>query len=223
MIISFDDRSVHTTEVRIVRAAQGIDLGKLRDTHHIYKEVIHDVVSVNDGIERLDALLKSEDKFHAWIRVLVFGLTSATAAPFSFGARVIDLPLCFLFGCLVGFLQLIVAAQSKLYSNVLEVTATVLVSFLARAFGSIRGGSLFCFSGIAQGGIVMLLVSTINTLLPSPTHDYSNEFRSQDTWFVSIPSSSPSRLSSVCRDSKFVFPFSLIGVLLAHGHQQDSR
>ncbi|KAF9872304.1 hypothetical protein CkaCkLH20_10131 [Colletotrichum karsti] len=157
MIISFDDRSVHTTEVRIVRAAQGIDLGKLRDTHHIYKEVIHDVVSVNDGIERLDVLLKSKDKFHAWIRVLVFGLTSATAAPFSFGARLIDLPLCFFFGCLVGFLQLIVAAQSKLYSNVLEVTATVLVSFLARAFGSIRGGSLFCFSGIAQGGIVMLL------------------------------------------------------------------
>ncbi|KAJ0271473.1 hypothetical protein COL940_010996 [Colletotrichum noveboracense] len=128
MVISFDDRSVHTTEVRMVRAAQGIDLGKLRDTHHVYKEVIHDVVSVNEGIERLDALIKSKDKFHVWIRVLVFGLTSVTAAPFSFGARLIDLPLAFCFGCLVGFLQLIVAAQSKLYSNVLEVTATVLAS-----------------------------------------------------------------------------------------------
>ncbi|KAF3803872.1 Uncharacterized UPF0442 protein C7D4.12c [Colletotrichum gloeosporioides] len=126
MVISFDDRSVHTTEVRMVRAAQGIDLGKLSDTHHVYKEVIHDVVSVNEGIERLDALIKSKDKFHVWIRVLVFGLTSVTAAPFSFGARLIDLPLAFCFGCLVGFLQLIVAAQSKLYSNVLEVTATVL-------------------------------------------------------------------------------------------------
>ncbi|KAJ0311588.1 hypothetical protein Brms1b_008178 [Colletotrichum noveboracense] len=144
MVISFDDRSVHTTEVRMVRAAQGIDLGKLRDTHHVYKEVIHDVVSVNEGIERLDALIKSKDKFHVWIRVLVFGLTSVTAAPFSFGARLIDLPLAFCFGCLVGFLQLIVAAQSKLYSNVLEVTATVLVSFLARAFGSIRGYMVLC-------------------------------------------------------------------------------
>ncbi|WQF85810.1 Putative threonine/serine exporter-like domain-containing protein [Colletotrichum destructivum] len=157
MIISFDDRSTHTTEVRIVRVAQGIDLGRLRDTHHVYKEVIHDVVSVDNGVERLDALIKAKDKFHAWVRVLVFGLTSATAAPFSFGARLIDLPLCFFFGCLVGFLQLIVAANSSLYSNVLEVTATVLVSFLARAFGSIRGGELFCFSAMAQGGIVMLL------------------------------------------------------------------
>ncbi|OLN95721.1 Uncharacterized UPF0442 protein C7D4.12c 2 [Colletotrichum chlorophyti] len=157
MIISFDDRSTHTTEVRIVRVAQGIDLGKLRDTHRVYKEVIHDVTGVEDGIQRLDALIKAKDKFHAWIRVLVFGLTSASAAPFSFGARLIDLPLLFFFGCLVGFLQLIVAANSKLYSNVLEVTATVLVSFLARAFGSIRGGELFCFSAMAQGGIVMLL------------------------------------------------------------------
>ncbi|TQN67354.1 UPF0442 protein [Colletotrichum shisoi] len=157
MIISFDDRSTHTTEVRIVRVAQGIDLGRLRDTHHVYKEVIHDVVSVDNGVERLDALIKARDKFHAWVRVLVFGLTSATAAPFSFGARLVDLPLCFFFGCLVGFLQLVVAANSSLYSNVLEVTATVLVSFLARAFGSIRGGDLFCFSAMAQGGIVMLL------------------------------------------------------------------
>ncbi|TEA17224.1 Uncharacterized UPF0442 protein [Colletotrichum sidae] len=157
MIISFDDRSVHTTEVRIVRVAQGIDLGKLRDTHHVYKEVIHDVVHVDVAIERLDALVRARDKFHVWTRVLVFGLTSAAAAPFSFSARLVDLPICFLFGCLVGFLQLVVAARSKLYSNVLEVTATVLVSFLARAFGSIRGGDLFCFSAIAQGGIVMLL------------------------------------------------------------------
>lgn len=114
-------------------------------------------ILVDEAIQRLDALIKAKDKFHAWIRVLVFGLTSATAAPFSFNARLIDLPLLFCFGCLVGFLQLIVAARSKLYSNVLEVTATVMVSFLARAFGSIKGGNLFCFSALAQGGIVMLL------------------------------------------------------------------
>ncbi|KAM0328872.1 hypothetical protein ACHAQA_005288 [Verticillium albo-atrum] len=157
MIISFDDRSTHTTEVRIVRSAQGIDLGRLKDTHLIYKEVIHDVIGAEAGTVKLDDLMKAKDKFHAWLRVLVFGLTSATAAPFSFSARLIDLPLAFCFGCLVGTLQLIVAPMSMLYSNVLEVSATVLVSFLARAFGSINNGDLFCFSALAQSGIVMLL------------------------------------------------------------------
>ncbi|PWI68862.1 hypothetical protein PCL_01247 [Purpureocillium lilacinum] len=157
MIISFDDRSTHTTEVRIVRTSQGIDLGKLKDVHHVYKEVMHDVIGADEGTERLDALMESKEKFNRWLRVIVFGLTSVTAAPFSFKARLIDLPLLFVFGCTVGLLQLIVAPKSSLYNNVFEVTATVAVSFLARAFGSIRHGELFCFSALAQGGIVMLL------------------------------------------------------------------
>lgn len=157
MIISFDDRSTHTTEVRIVRTVQGIDLGKLKDVHLIYKEVMHDVIGVEEGTKRLDDVMNAKEKFSPWLRVLVFGLTSATAAPFSFSARPIDLPICFLLGCLVGLLQLIIAPMSNLYSNVLEVSATVVVSFLARAFGSIRGGNLFCFSALAQSGIVMLL------------------------------------------------------------------
>ncbi|KAK2600140.1 hypothetical protein QQS21_005155 [Conoideocrella luteorostrata] len=157
MLVSFDDRSTHTTEVRIVRATQGIDLGKLKDVHHIYKEVMHDVIGVDEGIRLLDELITSKDKFRAWARVIVFGLTSATCAPFSFSARLIDLPIAFCFGCLVGLLQLIVAPRSNMYSNVFEVTATIVVSFLARAFGSINGGELFCFSALAQSGIVMLL------------------------------------------------------------------
>ncbi|KAL2752965.1 hypothetical protein ACRALDRAFT_1065932 [Sodiomyces alcalophilus JCM 7366] len=157
MIISFDDKPTRTAEVSLVRTAQGIDLGKLKDTHQIYKEVMHDVIGAEDGAERLDALMVARDRYNRWLRVLVFGLTSAACGPFSFSARFIDIPLAFFFGCLVGILQLIVAPKSLLYSNVLEVSATVLVSFLARAFGSINDGNLFCFSAIAQSGIVMLL------------------------------------------------------------------
>lgn len=39
MIISFDDSQTHTAEVQIVRTGQGIDFGRLTDTHRIYKEV----------------------------------------------------------------------------------------------------------------------------------------------------------------------------------------
>ncbi|KAM3454663.1 hypothetical protein MY3296_002904 [Beauveria thailandica] len=157
MIISFDDTSTHTTEVRIVRTVQGIDLGKLKDVHQVYKEVMHDVIGVEEGTERIDAIIAAREKFHPWTRVLIFGLTSATAAPFSFKARFIDLPLAFCFGSLVGALQLIVAPKSNMYNNVFEVSATVLVSFMGRAFGSISNSNLFCFSAITQGGIVMLL------------------------------------------------------------------
>ncbi len=157
MIISFDDKQTHTTEVKIVRSAQGIDLGKLKDIHEIYKSVLHDLYGVDEAIERISTIIAAKDKFHPWVRVLVFGLASAAVAPFAFGGRWIDLPFCFLLGTMVGALQIIVAPKSALYNNLFEISATILTSFLARAFGSIRGGELFCFSAMAQSSIALIL------------------------------------------------------------------
>jgi uncharacterized membrane protein YjjP (DUF1212 family) len=77
--------------------------------------------------------------------------------PFGFGMRLIDLPIAFILGCILGILQLIVAPRSPLYANVFEVVAAMITSFLARAFGSINGGNLFCFSALAQSSIALIL------------------------------------------------------------------
>ncbi|KAB8290807.1 hypothetical protein EYC80_008444 [Monilinia laxa] len=157
MIISFDDASTHTTEVKLVRSVQGVDLGKLKDVHEVYKEVVHDVIGVEEATQRLDAIIQRKPKFHPWLLVIVYGFASASVAPFAFEARLIDLPIAFILGCLLGFLQLIVAPKSDLYANVFEISAAVLTSFLARAFGSIRGGNLFCFSALSQSSIALIL------------------------------------------------------------------
>ncbi|KAL2758897.1 hypothetical protein ACRALDRAFT_1062009 [Sodiomyces alcalophilus JCM 7366] len=157
MIISFDDSSTHTTEVKIVRTPQGLDLGKLRDVHDLYKEVIHDRISVDDAGVKLDHIMARKLKFSNWIRIPLYGLASACVAPFAFQGRFIDMPIAFILGCLLGFLQLILAPSNELYANVFEITASIATSFLARAFGSIRGGDLFCFSALAQSSIALIL------------------------------------------------------------------
>ncbi|KAL2001867.1 hypothetical protein VTN02DRAFT_1108 [Thermoascus thermophilus] len=159
MIISFDDSSTHTTEVKLVKTAQGVDLGKLADTHQIYKEVIHDVIGVEEAIQRLDEVMKKKEKFPVWLLIIMHGFASATVGPFAFSARPIDMPIAFLLGCLLGILQLVLSPRSELYSNVFEISAAVLTSFLARAFGSIpyKGGRLFCFSALAQSSIALIL------------------------------------------------------------------
>ena len=157
MIISFDDSSTHTTEVKIVRVAQGVDLGKLRDVHSIYKNVVHGKILVDEAMEELDALTKRPIKYKPWLLVPVYGLASVTVGPFAFQARPIDLPICFLLGSLLGWLSLVVAPMSDLYANVFEITAAMLTSFLARAFGSIHNGDLFCFSALAQSSIALIL------------------------------------------------------------------
>ncbi|KAF2200593.1 DUF1212-domain-containing protein [Delitschia confertaspora ATCC 74209] len=159
MIISFDDSSVHTTEVKLVRCAQGIDLGKLRDVHEIYKDVVHDRIGVEEATPRLEAIIARDPKYNNWLRVPIYGLASASVGPFAFQARPIDLPFCFILGCILGWLQLIVAPQNELLSNVFEISAAVITSFIARGLGSIRhdGKELFCFSAMAQSSIALIL------------------------------------------------------------------
>ena len=157
MIMSFDDPNTHTTEVKLVKVAQGLDLGKLRDVHEVYKEVVHDRIGVEDATARLKEVTSRKPKHSTWVRIPVYGLASVCVGPFAFGARLIDLPIAFLLGCIVGILQLLVAPRSDLYANVFEIAAAVVTSFLARAFGSIRGGDLFCFSALAQSSIALIL------------------------------------------------------------------
>jgi len=159
MIVSFDDVSTHTTEAKLVKSSQDIDLGRLTDAHQIYKEVVHDVIGVEEAIRRLDEITKQKPRFNTWFLIMMHGCASATVGPFAFGARPIDMPIAFLLGCILGILQLVLSPRSHLYSNVFEVSAAVLTSFLARAFGSItyRGGRLFCFPALAQSAIALIL------------------------------------------------------------------
>jgi uncharacterized membrane protein YjjP (DUF1212 family) len=159
MIIAFDDSSVHTSEVKLVRTNQGVDLGKLRDVHEIYKDVVHDRIGVDEATPRLETIMRRKAKFNPWLRVPVYGLASATVGPFAFQARPIDLPFCFILGCILGWLQLVVMPTNELLSNVFEISAAVITSFLARGLGSIRhnGKEIFCFSAMAQSSIALIL------------------------------------------------------------------
>jgi uncharacterized membrane protein YjjP (DUF1212 family) len=108
-------------------------------------------------MSKLKDITNRKDKFNRLARIPVYGLAAVCVGPFAFQARLIDLPIAFLLGCILGILQLYVAPSSDLYANVFEIAATVITSFLARAFGSLRGGNLFCFSALAQSSIALIL------------------------------------------------------------------
>ena len=157
MIISFDDKGSHTTEVKIVRATQAVDLSRLSDVHEIYKEVIHDKIDLEEAMQRLDEVVQRKDRYGAMVLVLTYGLASAFVGPFAFQARPIDLPISFVLGAVLGFMRFVLAPRSEQYANIFEISAAVLTSFIARAVGSIRDGNMFCFSAIAQSSIALIL------------------------------------------------------------------
>ncbi|KAB8068527.1 DUF1212-domain-containing protein [Aspergillus leporis] len=160
MIVSFDDPLTRTAEVHMISVVQGLDLGRLANTHNIYKNVVHDRVSVEQAIGELNQLMDRKSRIHtAWSLVFMSGLASVAVGPWAFNARPIDMPIIFVLGCLLGFMQNVLAPASPVYSNVFEVSVAVLMSFLARAFGSIRVGGtpVFCFSALTQSSIALIL------------------------------------------------------------------
>ncbi|KAF7511760.1 hypothetical protein GJ744_003491 [Endocarpon pusillum] len=172
--ISFDDSDLHTTEVKLVKADPGVDLGKFRDTFDIYKQVVRDLIGVEEAMQRLDEVNKRPEKFNVWIKILMYGLASAFVGPFAFSARPIDMPIAFVLGCVLGLLQLWVATRSELYSNVFEITASIVTSFAARGMGSIRykdGTYIFCFSALAQSSIALIFVVVSNSNLATSSQD----------------------------------------------------
>lgn len=112
--------------------------------HDIYKEVIHDHIGVIEAIERLEEIMKRDPQHGVRYRILMYGFASVCVGPFAFGARLIDLPLAFVLGVIVGSLQLWVSTKTDLYANIFEIVAVLVTSFLARWWGTLRHKELFC-------------------------------------------------------------------------------
>ncbi|KAG5912728.1 hypothetical protein E4U61_008014 [Claviceps capensis] len=144
--------------VELVLVSEGIDLGRLQDTHDINMDVAHDRLGVEEAARRLDGVSGARPKYKVWFLILMYGLASACVAPFGFEGSVIDTPIAFILGCNVGVLQLVFAAKSeRRHAYVFDILAAAMSTFMARGFGSINNGQLFCFSALAQSSIVMCL------------------------------------------------------------------
>lgn len=157
MIVAFGDAATRTSEVHLVRCAQGLNLSKLSDTHKIYKDVIHDLMGVEEATKRIDDLMSSKNLYNPWTCALLYAVGSASASTWAFGGGWLDIPATLGVGLFIGYLQYIVSSKSNLYSSFFEVAASIAVSFISRAIGSIKGGKLFCFGAIAQGSLAFIL------------------------------------------------------------------
>ncbi|SJM87877.1 related to Pheromone-regulated membrane protein 10 [Zygosaccharomyces bailii] len=156
MIVSFGDATTRTSEVQLIRCAQGLNLWKLHQVHSVYKQVVHDCMSAAEGNLHMDKILQDPNLFPSWVCVLLYGFCSAMVTPYAFGGDWVNLAITFFIGICVGSLQFIVAARSSMYSNVFEITSSIVVSFVGRAFGSI-GHSKICFGAVTQGSLALIL------------------------------------------------------------------
>ncbi|KAG6092237.1 hypothetical protein E4U14_000798 [Claviceps sp. LM454 group G7] len=157
MAISFARSTAGPAEVKLVKVLEGMNLERQQDVYDILMDVAHDRLGVEEGSRRLDGVPDARPESKVWFRILMYGLVSACVAPFGFEGRLVDLPIAFILGCIVGLSQLVFTAKTEPRARAYDFLAAVVTSFLARGFGSINNGQLFCFSTLAQSSLVMCL------------------------------------------------------------------
>jgi uncharacterized membrane protein YjjP (DUF1212 family) len=156
MLANFSDPVTRTSDLKLVRVGQGLNLSKLDLAHDIYESVVYDRIGVDEASKELDKLFESKDFLNTYWIILSYGLSSMFVLIFFNGAW-LDMIPSFILGSLLGFLQCVVAPKNVIYSSVFEVGSAIMISFIGRAVGSIDDGKYFCFSAIVLSGLCMIL------------------------------------------------------------------
>lgn len=154
VIASFGDTDTHTTETHFVKANSGLDLGLLTAVHEIYKLVTHDEIGVLEGSAQLSAMLKAKPIYRVWQRILIAAVCAGVICPLGFSGSFVDGCIAALFGALLAFLQLRIAAKNAMYSNIFEISIATIVSFSARGLSATN---IFCYQAISSAGVVLVL------------------------------------------------------------------
>ncbi|KAJ7127890.1 hypothetical protein C8R44DRAFT_830322 [Mycena epipterygia] len=153
VLISFDDSTTGTSNLKFIRQGSSLNLGKLNEVYDLYWSVIHDEQSVSEASSALDSLMRKKQEYSWWQLVLTGGMCSSSICTVSFNGSFIDALVVFPLGALLVAIQLL-SVRNELYSNVFEITIATLFSFISAALAST---GVFCYSAVASSSVVLIL------------------------------------------------------------------
>ncbi|KAJ7745256.1 hypothetical protein B0H14DRAFT_3606534 [Mycena olivaceomarginata] len=153
VLISFDDSSTGTSNLKFIRQGSSLCLGKLNEVYELYWSVIHDEQSVFEASSTLDALMRGKQEYTWWRLVLIGGFCSMSICSVSFNGSFIDSLIVFPLGALLVAIQLL-SIRNELYSNIFEITVATFFSFISAVLAST---GFFCYSAVASSSVVLIL------------------------------------------------------------------
>ena len=120
IICSFGDQELGCSETQFVKCSSKLALGSLHKVHDIYRKVVHDEISAKAGSTSLLQLMRADDLYPRWVKLILAFSMSALICPLSFGGSFLDMWVAGSGALLVAFLQNYVARKNTLYANVFE-------------------------------------------------------------------------------------------------------
>lgn len=113
-----DNATSSTTFIKCLSG--GIDLGKAEAVHEIYRDVIHDNISAEEGTARLDTLIAEGQLYGKKLQCLFAFFCGATIAPLSFGGSFLDMWISGFFAMMSTAMSVFWAANNPIVANIFE-------------------------------------------------------------------------------------------------------
>jgi uncharacterized membrane protein YjjP (DUF1212 family) len=120
IITSFGNTDNQTSDTHFVRANGRLALGKLHNVHQVYRQVVHDEISAEEGTVILIKLMKEGPLYGLKTRCIIAFGCCALICPLAFGGSFLDMWVAGVGGAVLCFLQLHAANKSAMYANVFE-------------------------------------------------------------------------------------------------------
>ncbi|KAG0227129.1 hypothetical protein BGW42_003145 [Actinomortierella wolfii] len=174
MVIAFTDYETHTSETHLLKVSAGLDMYRFAQVHQVLKMVTHSVMSVEEAIMKLDAINTEKDIHPRWLNILAYATASFSTASMFYKGGWVDAGVSVLMGTAVGLMTWL-SEKVPSYSNICEVTMSVVVAFIAEGLHS-----YVCRGAVKMAGIVMLLPGytiTMSILEMSSRHIISGSVR----------------------------------------------
>ncbi|KAJ2724940.1 pheromone-regulated protein prm10 [Coemansia sp. Benny D115] len=157
VLISIEDTSTFTAETRIIRCPNGFDMHRLEMTDRVFRSVSKDEIDVEEGTKRLKEIRDAPPLFSWYWQLFVWGMSSWSVCLLAFSGSWIDSLAAFILGLVAGSLNLL-AGRLKGFTNLFEVTISIICGFIASVFER-----WVCFAAVTLSATVVLLPGLLLT------------------------------------------------------------
>ncbi|KAJ2736415.1 pheromone-regulated protein prm10 [Coemansia sp. BCRC 34962] len=157
ILMSVEDTATFTSETKIIRCPNGYDMHRLELTDRIFRRVSKDKVGVEGATRELDDVLSAPPMFAWYWQLLNWGLTSWSVCLVAFNGSWLDSLAAFVLGIIAGCLNML-ASRLKGFTNLFEVTVSILSGFFATVFQR-----WLCFGAVTLSATVVLLPGLLLT------------------------------------------------------------
>jgi uncharacterized membrane protein YjjP (DUF1212 family) len=160
---SVDENDPTRKEIHLLTVDSNLDVDKLGRADELANHVGKEGVPLLLAYWRLKAIASSPPEFGNWWRLFSFALSASMSALLFFNGSLWDGAFSLLLGFIVGVVD-IIASRSSLFASVMEFTAALLVSFMARMFQVHLRAFHLCYFAMALSSLVQLLPGLSLTL-----------------------------------------------------------